>query len=189
MAERASPVELPVIRPMSAERPDATKLVDEVRRLTEEAFDAGLHCAEAVVSALAKAQGIDSDLVPKMATAFGSGMARTCGPCGALTGAVMGLSLSLGRSNERQSMLAAYAATQELIRTFEQEFGGRNCDELLGCDIGTPDGQDSFDRQALYKRCERYTVRAAEIAAALLTRTDDWPADAQIGGPKASTFP
>lgn len=155
---------------MSAERPDAIQFVAEVRRLAEESSDSGLYCAEAVLSALARAQGIDSELIPRMATAFCSGMSRTCGPCGALTGAIMGLSMSLGRSNERQSVIGAHAATQELVRTFEKEFGGRNCDQLLGCDIGTPEGQDNFNRQELYIRCERYTLRAAEIAAALLAK-------------------
>ena len=62
---------------MSTGHPDATAFVAEVRRLAEEASDSGLYCAEAVVSALARAQGIESGLVPKMATAFCSGMART----------------------------------------------------------------------------------------------------------------
>lgn len=63
----------------------------EARKAAEDAFASGLYCAEAVVSALAKSQGIESDLLPRVATAFCSGMARTCGTCGALTGAVMGI--------------------------------------------------------------------------------------------------
>ena len=125
------------------------------------------------MSALAGAQGIESELVPRMATAFCGGMSRTCGPCGALTGAVMGLSLSLGRSDARQPASAAYASTRELVRTLEAEFGGRDCAELLGCDISTSEGQETFMRQELYDRCARYTVRAAEIAAALLSGSED----------------
>lgn len=152
--------------------PAASAFVAEVRRLTEEAYDSGLYCAEAVLTGLAKAQGVESALVPGMATAFCSGMSRTCGTCGALTGAVMGLSLKLGRRDPLQPANAAYVATEQLVRTFEQEFGGRNCDQLLGCDIGTPEGQDRFAKEALYQRCERYTLRAAEIAATLLVKED-----------------
>lgn len=152
--------------------PAASTFVAEVRRLTEEAYDSGLYCAEAVLSGLAKAQGVESELLPRLATAFCSGMSRTCGTCGALTGAVMGLSLKLGRSDPRQPASAAYAATEQLVRTFEQEFGGRNCDQLLGCDIGTPAGQARFEKEQLYQRCERYTLRAAEIAATLLVKED-----------------
>jgi len=155
---------------MKDARPDAAQFASDVRRLAEEAFDSGLHCAEAVVSALAKAQGIDSELPPKMATAFCAGMSLSCGPCGALTGAVMGLSLALGRSDVRQSVNASYAATRELIRTFENEFGGRECGQLLGCDIGTAEGRARFEKEQLYTRCESYTLRAAEIAAILLAK-------------------
>jgi C_GCAxxG_C_C family probable redox protein len=144
----------------------------DVRRLAEDAYDSGLYCAEAVVAALAKAQGFDAKQVTRTATAFCGGMSRTCGQCGALTGAIMGLSLGLGRSDARQSANAAFAATHELVRQFENEFGGRNCDQLLGCDLGTPEGQAMFKEQALHTRCQLYTARAAEFAAELLAKND-----------------
>jgi C_GCAxxG_C_C family probable redox protein len=144
----------------------------EVRRLAEEASASGLYCAQAVVSALAKAQGIDSELIPRMATAFCSGMSQTRGPCGALTGAIMGLGLALGRSHGGESANASHAATQALVRSFEAEFGARDCDQLLGCDIGTPEGQTVFRERRLHRRCARYTARAAEIAATLLARDE-----------------
>lgn len=153
------------------DRADADALPVAVRNLVEGYFHSGLYCAEAVVAALAKAQRIDSELVPKMATAFCSGMSRTCGTCGALTGAVMGLSLSLGRSSAGEPASGAYRATEELVRTFEGEFGARDCDQLLGCDIGTPEGRALCERENRYARCELYTLRAAEIAATLLART------------------
>lgn len=155
---------------MNTDASKAPLSADDVRRLAEEASASGLYCAEAVLTALAKAQGIDSELIPKMATAFCGGMSRTCGPCGALTGAIMGLGLSLGRSNAEQTADAAYSATRELVRAFEAEFGGRNCDQLLGCDIGTPEGQAVFRDRRLHRRCARYTARAAEIAATLLAK-------------------
>src|SRR5262245_61267719 len=87
----------------------------DTARLAEVATAAGLYCAEAVVKALATAQGIDSELVPRIATAFCGGLSRTCGPCGALTGAVMGLGLSLGRDNAQQSADAVHTATRTLV--------------------------------------------------------------------------
>lgn len=143
---------------------------ESIRQAAEDAFSSGLYCAESVLSVFAKAQGVESKLVPKLATAFCSGMARTCGPCGALTGAVMGVSLSLGRTATEQTVQASYAVTQELVRKFETEFGARNCDELLGCDLATPEGQATFKENRLHERCKVYTGRAAEIAASLLSQ-------------------
>jgi len=140
-----------------------------VRRSAEKAFASGLYCAESVVLALARAQGMESGALTKMATAFCSGMSRTGGPCGALTGAVMGLGLALGRDRAGDPVQAPYAATQKLIREFQSEFGARDCNELLGCDLATPEGQAIFHENRLHQRCAQYTGRAAEIAASLIS--------------------
>lgn len=145
--------------------------VSDVRRFAEASFASGLYCAESVVLALAKTQGVESDLLPKLATAFCSGMARTCGTCGAVTGAIMGISLALGRSDPSQTVQPSYAATQRLIREFEQEFGARDCHVLLGCDLNTPEGQATFRENRLSEQCTTYTGKAAEIAARIISET------------------
>jgi C_GCAxxG_C_C family probable redox protein len=131
-------------------------------------FNSGWYCAESVVLSLTKAYGIESELSPKAATAFCSGMSRTCGTCGALTGAVMGISTVLGRGNAEASVEEVYKATATLVDRFENEFGSRNCHELLGCDLATQEGQNSFRENELYKRCRRYTLKAAEFAGEIL---------------------
>jgi C_GCAxxG_C_C family probable redox protein len=146
----------------------SSDFISGVRQSAEDSFAGGLYCAESVVLALAKAQGIEVDVFPKVATAFCGGMARTCGTCGALSGAMMGVSLALGRSKAGESVQPAYAATQELVREFVREFGARNCNDLLGCDLGTPEGQIRFREGRLHERCTKYTGKAAEIAARII---------------------
>lgn len=146
----------------------AQEIGSNIRQQAEKSFSSGMHCAESVVSVLAKAQGIGSELVPRMATAFCSGMARTCGTCGALTGAIMGVSLALGRSQPGESVQPAYEATQKLIQEFETRFGGKDCHVLLGCDLGTAEGQATFRERGLGQRCRTYTGAAAEIAAKVI---------------------
>jgi C_GCAxxG_C_C family probable redox protein len=140
-----------------------------VRRSAEDSFASGLYCAESVVLAVADALGVESELLPKVATAFCSGMGRMCGTCGALTGAIMGVSLALGRSEASESVQPAYAATQRVIREFEQEFGARDCHILLGCDLNTPEGQATFRESRLGEHCAKYTGKAAEIAARIVS--------------------
>jgi C_GCAxxG_C_C family probable redox protein len=144
-----------------------------VREAAEQSFSQGLYCAESVAITLARAQGVDSEAIARIATAFCSGMSRTCGPCGALTGAVMGVSLGLGRTAAAESVQAPYEATQRLVREFEQEFGARECHVLLGCDLGTVEGQAEFRAKRLGERCLKYTGRAAEIAATILAEAQD----------------
>jgi C_GCAxxG_C_C family probable redox protein len=147
--------------------------IPKVRKLAEEAFASGMFCAESVVLAVAKAQGVDSELLPKVATAFCSGMSRTCGTCGALTGAIMGVGLVLGRSTAKDSVQPSYTATQQLIQAFEKEFGSRDCQALLGgCDLNTAEGQAMFNDQKLGQRCLQFTGRAAEIAARVIVENN-----------------
>jgi C_GCAxxG_C_C family probable redox protein len=143
--------------------------IAEVRKSAEDSFASGLFCAESVVLAIAKAEGLESALLPKAATAFCSGMARSCGTCGALTGAIMGVSLVLGRSSANESVQPSYTATQRLIQEFEREFGSRDCQVLLGgCDISTPEGHAMFKEKKLGQRCLQFTGKAAEIAARVI---------------------
>lgn len=142
----------------------------DIRKSAEEFFASGFFCAESVVLALATAHGIESGVLPKVATVFCSGMSRTCGTCGALTGAMMGVGLVLGRSNAKESVQTAYTATQRLVETFESEFGNRDCQPLLdGCDLATPEGQLAFKERGLGARCRKFTGRAAEIAAGIIS--------------------
>ncbi len=128
-------------------------------------FASGLYCAESVVVALAESQGIDSPILPRIATGFCSGIARTCGDCGALNGGIMGIGLALGRNTERQSIDACYKATQDLIAEFEREFGSRNCQGLVDCDLGTSEGRTAFADSNLIETCAGYVAGAAEMAA------------------------
>jgi arsenate reductase len=131
-------------------------------------FKSGLYCAESVLLALAKFQDISSELIPAIATGFCSGVARTSGPCGAVSGAIMGLSLAYGRNTGGESLDQAYLAVQRFQKRFNEEFGSTNCAGLLNCHLGTPEGQERFKKNDLYKKCFDYAVRASELAAELI---------------------
>jgi C_GCAxxG_C_C family probable redox protein len=150
---------------------NSDEFVANVRKSAEDYFASGLYCAESVVLALAKAQGVESDLLLKASTAFCGGMSRTCGTCGAISGAIMGMGLTLGRTKADDSVQPAYTATQNLIKEFEQEFGARECHVLLGCDLNTQEGQEMFREEGLSAQCAKYTGKAAEIAARILSKT------------------
>ena len=131
-------------------------------------FKEGLFCAESVLLTLAQRQGVDDPNVPAIATGFCSGLSQTAGPCGAVTGAVMGIGLALGRKEAGGSVSQSYDATKALVNRFSEEFGSVNCADLLGCHLGTPEGQQTFTEGKLWKRCMAYTGRATEMAAEII---------------------
>ena len=156
------------------ERATAAQAGDEAARL----FDGGLRCAESVVAALARRQGVSPDLPTAMATGFCSGLSRTDGLCGAATGAVMAIGLAKGRRSAADSADETYAAAQSLIARFTAEFGSISCPELIGCSVATPEGQQTYRERELIRRCRVFTQRAAEMAAAILDRDPVAPARA-----------
>lgn len=126
-------------------------------------------CAESVSRALVETLGIDAPCLPRAATAFCSGLSRTGGICGALSGAVLVIGLARGRDAATDSLEGPYALVQELLEEFKEAFGTDNCAALLGCHLGTPDGQKFFAAQGLRDtHCPRFIAFAAEKAHALL---------------------
>lgn len=140
----------------------------KARKRAEEHFRSGFRCAESVLLALTEGRGLDSELIPRVATAFCSGLSRTGGTCGALNGAVLAISAIKGRNTPDEPVDSCYEAVSRLVRAFEIEYGSRRCDVLLGCDIATPEGQEQFKRDNLMAFCTALTGRTAELAAQVL---------------------
>lgn len=131
-------------------------------------FKSGYFCAESVLLAIAENQGIQSDLIPKIATGFCSGISRTGGMCGAVSGAIMGINLVAGRSSPSESIEPSYTLTQKLISQFERQYGSVNCRQLIGCDLATEAGQQYFMENHLMERCFQYAEDATRMAISLI---------------------
>lgn len=137
-----------------------------------ELFKSGYCCAESVLLAMAERQGIQSDLIPRIASGFCSGISRTGGMCGALSGAVMSINLATGRNFPAESNEFNYSLTRRLIDQFEDRCGNSDCPQLLGCDLATEAGQRHFKENHLIERCWQYVEIATRIAASLIDEAD-----------------
>lgn len=126
-------------------------------------FQGGLLCSQAILMTYGPDHGLDEDTSLRLARPFGSGLARTSGPCGAFSGACMVLGLAYDHDDEKTAKENVYAKTQEFTRRFAAAHGATGCRDLLGCDLGTPEGQAAFREQNLIIRCNAYVKSAAEI--------------------------
>jgi C_GCAxxG_C_C family probable redox protein len=135
---------------------------------SRELFQSGFFCAESVLQALAESQGICSDLIPRIATGFCSGISCTGGMCGALSGGIMGIGLIAGRNSPAESIEPAYALAQKLISAFKEQYGSINCCELMGCDLATESGQRYFVENNLMESCLQYAEGATRMALSLI---------------------
>ena len=113
--------------------------------------------------------GMDNDLVPRIATAFGGGIGGTGSACGALVGAVMAIGLRHGRDQASERDGRAYALTQEMRRRFEAAMGHVDCRELTGMDLSTREGAQGFYASDVPRRvCMPAVGTAYEVVVELL---------------------
>lgn len=141
---------------------------DQAAKHCRELMESGYSCAEAVLLAITEDLGIQSDLFPRIASGFCGGMARTCGQCGAVSGAIMGIGLVNGVNGPKDSREQTYADVQKLLTDFEAEFGSTNCYELTGCDLGTPEGRARFRESGHAEHCRHYSEVATRLALTIV---------------------
>jgi C_GCAxxG_C_C family probable redox protein len=121
------------------------------------------------VLAVCQHLGIQHEVIPGIATAFGGGIGGTGSVCGALVGAVMAIGIRHGRRHPSERDARAYALTQELRRRFEAEMGHIDCRALTGMDLTTPEGVKRFYRSDVpLKVCLPAAGAAYQIATELL---------------------
>jgi C_GCAxxG_C_C family probable redox protein len=90
------------------------------------------------------------------------GMGRECG---AVTGAMMILGFKVQEaSTEKETRFKVYDLVRELVRLFEKKHGTIVCKDLLGVDVGTPEGRDKAVKDGLFRTlCPGFVRDAAQI--------------------------
>lgn len=135
-------------------------------------FEQEFSCSQSVFSAFADPADIPRETALRVASGFGGGLARTGDTCGAVTGAIMALGLRHCGVPAEADPLAkqrTYPPVQEFLARFRARHDSIVCRDLLGIDIGVPEGLQSASEQGLFKsRCPLFVRTAAEILEELL---------------------
>ena len=134
-------------------------------------FKEGFSCSQAVLAAFSDELGLPRETALRISQGFGGGMARMAETCGALTGGFMVIGSKHGRTKAADDAAKekTYALCLELVRRFRARHGALRCRELLGCDIGTPEGAKIARDEKLHDDlCPQLVASAAEILEDLL---------------------
>ncbi len=134
-------------------------------------FEQEFSCSQSVFCAFADPADLPRGTALRVAAGFGGGLARTGDACGAVTGAIMALGLRHCGvpAEDPPAKQRAYPPVQEFLARFKERHGSIVCRELLGCDLGTPEGLQGAREQGLFKsRCPAFVRTAAEILEDLL---------------------
>lgn len=104
-------------------------------------FKQRFNCSQALFAAFRQQDKLDEETALKLSTVFGAGVAGTGAMCGAVSGALMAISMKHGRGD--LAGIEAKAKTYHLGQKFMDEFKRRNhsclCADLLGMNIGLPE--------------------------------------------------
>ena len=135
-------------------------------------FKQQFNCAQAVFAAYRQSDRMDEQTALKLATVFGAGVSCTGnGLCGAVTGALLAISMKHGRKDLES--IDAKAITYEMGQKFMGEFSGRvgscTCAEILGMNIGTPENLLKASEMNLFvTKCLPAIRAAADLLETLI---------------------
>ena len=133
--------------------------VDEAVSLFEKKYV----CSQAVFGAFSQDLGLPKEQALKIGACFGSGM-RKGEVCGACTGALMVLGLKYGETKEKSNEVCV-----RFLDEFKKENGSYICNDLLGCDITTPEGVEyAVENNLFTELCPKMVESAAKITEKII---------------------
>ncbi len=121
-----------------------------------------------MLQAVAEHKGIENELIPRIATGFCSGMARTGGMCGAVSGGIMAIGLYLGRTSPTDNLDPCYQAVHIFLENFTAQFNALSCLELTGVHLGTAEGQAAFREKGKINDCTNYVGEVARLVVEIV---------------------
>lgn len=125
------------------------------------------NCTESVLLTLSEHLGVESDLMPRIATGIGAGFSLNGFTCGSISGAAMAIGLKYGRSTNQENPQATWNRVDRFIEAFRDRWGAVTCRELTGLDVKTPEGMMEYLRSVHDYACTervKYAVgKAIEI--------------------------
>ncbi len=128
-------------------------------------FGKNYYCSQAVFAAFAPECGLTEEQALKLGACFGSGM-RKGEVCGACTGALMVLGALYGQydKNDVESRMTANLVNDKMMDIFAKVSGSYICNDLLKCDISTPEGVDFARRNNLFTEfCPKMVANAVDV--------------------------
>jgi C_GCAxxG_C_C family probable redox protein len=126
------------------------------------------NCCESVILVLAEHLGIESDLIPKIATGIGAGFSLNGLTCGTISAVTMALGLKHGRNGNDENPTALWGKVDGFLADFKGRWGAVTCLELTGLDVKTADGMKEYLRSVHDYACTERVKYAVGKAIELL---------------------
>lgn len=122
-------------------------------------------CAETVLLAMTQYWGIESDLIPRIATPFRGGLCGTQQVCGAVTGGLMALGVKMGRNAGSENSDACNKLGREFMEAIEKEYKSLSCLSITGLDHKIPEQDALFHGKERAMLCLNLVLRCCRWLA------------------------
>lgn len=137
-------------------------------------FHRGFNCAQSVFAAFADHVGMSERDALLFSSAFGAGLGRMRGTCGAFSGLCMVAGFCKGNlSGNPEEKEIIFSLIRKLAEEFKQEFGTLTCRELLHLNEEMESSARPDERTKAYydaRPCERCVTFCATKAEELINR-------------------
>ena len=137
---------------------------EERKERALQCFADHLHCSQSILAAFSEECGITEEQAFRLGSCFGSGM-RKGNVCGACTGALMVLGLIYGETHagDQDGRRRTNRLNDLMMDLFSEANGSCICNELLGCDVRTPEGVQYARDHHLFTECCPKMVASAVV--------------------------
>jgi C_GCAxxG_C_C family probable redox protein len=113
----------------------------------------GFSCSQSVLSVFIEQFGLDRDTALRISSAFGGGMGGQGEVCGAVAAAFMVMGLKYGSAtqhdDEEKNLINSKAGI--FMNKFKSRNGSILCRDLLGADVGNPEGLNKAMTEGLFE--------------------------------------
>ena len=129
-------------------------------------------CGESVLKAGCDAMGIKCDLVPDIALGFGGGVGLQGHVCGAVSGAVLAVSVAMLKKTPDYGArkMATFEAAGRVCEELEKRWGSVECSQLCKLDLTKPEGLQKLLSSVKAEKCADFVKDAARALAKELRR-------------------
>jgi C_GCAxxG_C_C family probable redox protein len=124
-----------------------------------------LSCSEAVLLAMSKYWGIESPLIPRIATPLRGGLCGTQQVCGAVTGGLMALGMKMGRESGAENADACTDKGKAFMKIVRDECGSLICLDITGLDRTDPAQEERFHGMDRIRLCVKLVMRCCRWLA------------------------
>jgi len=138
-----------------------SEIVCEVNRKRADGFN----CAESTFYGVCRYLGVDMPV--SCMTGFGGGLVGIGSVCGALSGAICGLGIYIGRTEpgDEESKARCKDLGQQIVQEFTSEMGALTCHDILGFALDSEGGPEEDVKDNRKKtRCSAAVRIALESA-------------------------